>query len=184
MIHFKILEKVLDEHYFCYNPGGDGQLYHLVDDCMFGFTIDFYKNILDIFDLTKCDFPINAQEEYNLEGYQHFEYPIPEETSDFLDLLHTHKLLFINESYEEDKKKILDNYFYYLNENTTNFKNSCNKILNNSKITMLEKSLICREFDFIYNTQFQKNVYKCDKSFLFKNLNEKDYITELKMFLI
>lgn len=64
-ITFELIEFILDELYYCYNPGHDGQLFHTTDDCMRGFTVK--NNIINLFILDELEKTIvlDKQTEYD-----------------------------------------------------------------------------------------------------------------------
>ena len=117
-IIWEIVEQVLDNFYFCYNPGHDGTLFHLSDDSFIGFTLDIEKDELVLFNLYDCEFSQDENGKYSTEGMEEWKYPIPKTFSEFIDLLNKHELLFDNEGYENDKDELLNSYSKHYHNQT------------------------------------------------------------------
>jgi len=177
MIHFKIAEIVLDDFYFCHNPGKDGKLYHLTDDCFIGYSIDFEKNELQLFNYNDCDFD-------TLVGAKYFNYEIPGNFETLVDLLQTHQLLFKNETPEIDKQQLVEKYSMLFNEHELRFYKMHNEIIQSKNITMYEQNLLLNALHTLYNDQFIKGFYECDIQKNLKSINKSNYRKFIKPILV
>ena len=155
MIHLKILEQIIDKHYFMNNPGGDGTLYHLSEDCFIGFTIDQIESKLVLFDYNDCDFDKRTGEKY-------YSYDLPIHVEDLLDILYKHEFMFIDEDQLKERDRIIKEYYIKL-ENYKEEKNKLhNLIIEDQFLTMLEKTVLCKVLNEMFEISFNKKIIKID----------------------
>lgn len=118
-IAYELIEYILDELYYCYNPGHDGELFHTTDDCMSGFTVNGNKITLFIYSTFEKTIILDKQTDYDNVHYL------------FNELLNNDIIYFDDEMYKTKNQQInsyTNKYFDYLKIfNIKPFKESLSK---------------------------------------------------------
>jgi hypothetical protein len=140
-----------------------GDLYHLTDECMIGFTLDFEKNEISFFDYNDCDFSnYISGDNSKITGDKYYKYLIPNSFEELLDLLYKHEFIFIDEGKEIDIPILIKRYNDKLDDYKILNADLHNKIVLSEKITMLEKMILINILNNIYISQYRKGFYKSD----------------------
>jgi len=138
-INWKVLETVLDNYYFCHNPGGDEQLFHLTDDAHLGFGIDYDKDEISFFNYYDCDFFSDKSYDEIDKDAKYWKYEIPKTFKELLNLAFKTETLYYDDelgTIEEVTTDLISKY------NTLVFENA------NIKTRKRETIVIDEEIDY------------------------------------